>query len=301
MLDVIKSIINRKRSFLEAADLILEDMDNDEIMDSLLDDQITSQENDTSFNQNNDSVEDSMVGDENDFKEIDDENKLGPIGADEADDSMMIKDSDEGSPDDELSDIFAISIDTRTNTITDVLPVPPMNAADAMVGDSEAKVDSGFGEESGDLNPMDGFLDETGIYYRDYEYAGHKYLFEGIDDGSGGDAPDMGAGDDVPDAPSPDGESSSDSSNDSSEESEVTTAVKQDLENKEKSEESSEDSSVGDDTDVPDPDNPADSSIDDSSSSGGSSNAEIKDQLKLVNDIDKKVSDLRERLIGKFQ
>lgn len=263
-------------------------MENDEIMDSLLDDQITG-----------DSASEDEVDTIGDEDEVDHSDEIGPIGDDEIDDSMMIKD-DEISPDDEISDIFAISVDTRTNTVRDILPVPPMNAADAVAGDSDAKLDTGFGAESGDMNPMDGFLDESGIYYRGN--SGHRFLFEGIDDGSGSssDAPDMG---DTSDAPAPDSDSSSDnSSSDSGEESEVTTAVKQDLEEKDK--ESSEEDTIGDD-DIPSTDgldSSDSSSTDDSSSSGSnSSNAEIKDQLKLVNDINKKVSDLRDRLIDKFQ
>ena len=291
MLDVIKSIINRKRSFLEAANLILEDMENDEIMDSLLDDKLTS--DDSSEEDSSSSEEDSgfdTIGDSSDDLSFeDDSDDSGSIADDGIDDSMMIKD-DESTPDDEISDIFSISVDTRTNTVRDILPVP-MNAADAVVGDSDAKLDSGFANECGDSNPMDGFLDESGVFYRGE--TAHRFLFEGIDDGSGdsssdSDSPSMDGGDDVPDAPSPD----------AGEESEVTTAVKQDLEEKDKESEEGGDT-IGDDSsdDLGD----LGSSDDSSSSSEGSSNAEIKDQLKLVNDIDKKVSDLRERLIGKFQ
>lgn len=290
MLDVIKSIINRKRSFLEAANLILEDMENDEIMDSLLDDKLTG--DDSSEEDSSSSEEDSgfdTIGDSNDDLSFgDDSDDSGPIADDGIDDSMMIKD-DESTPDDEISDIFSISVDTRTNTVRDILPVPPMNAADAVVGDSDAKLDSGFANECGDSNPMDGFLDESGVFYRGE--TAHRFLFEGIDDGSGdsssdSDSPSMDGGDDIPDAPSPD----------SGEESEVTTAVKQDLEEKDKESEEGGDT-IGDDSsdDLGDLGSSDDSSSS-SSSSGSETNADRKEKIKILDDAIKKISDVKSKI-----
>ena len=42
MLEAIKSIINRKMNFMETADIILEDFENNDIMDSLTDDEIAA-------------------------------------------------------------------------------------------------------------------------------------------------------------------------------------------------------------------------------------------------------------------
>ena len=296
MLDVIKSIINRKRSFLEAANLILEDMENDEIMDSLLDDKLTDDGSD-SLDSDSSSTDDGFdtIGDDSGDLSFGDDSEGESIADDGIDDSMMIKDSDEeSSPDDEISDIFAISIDTRTNTVRDILPVPPMNAADAVVGDSDAKLDSGFGAESGDMNPMDDFFDESsGVFYRGE--VGHRFLFEGIDDGSGdsssSNAPDMGSGNDVPDAPSPD----------TGEESEVTTAVKQDLEEKDK--ESEEGDTIGDDTGSDDLGDDLSSSEDSSSSSSGGTetNADRKEKIKILDDAIKKISDVKSKLFDDIQ
>lgn len=291
MLDVIKSIINRKRSFLEAVDLILEDMESDEIVDSLLDDKLTD-DGDVPSEDSSDDGEDHFEFDDGgalgDDSEKDSSGPVGDYGIDNSFDADASAPSEE-SPDDEISDIFAISVDTRTNTVRDILPVAPMNASDAIVGDSDAKVDSGFGNESGDVNPMDGFLDEnTGLFFRGSK---RRYFLEGLDDGSGSSSDDAPAMDDsIPEAPSPDG--------DSNQETEVTTKVKENISDENK--DSSSDSSL--DADIPS-DLGSDSSSDSSSSADSSSsgNAKAKEKLKLISDINKKLFDLRDDIIDDIQ
>lgn len=289
MLDVIKSIINRKRSFLEAVDLILEDMESDEIVDSLLDDKLTDDSSSSEDSSSEDDSEDHFDFGDSGFLDGDSSSsgssEVGDYGVDnslDADNSAP-----EESPDDEISDIFAISVDTRTNTVRDILPVPPMNAADAVEGNSDAKLDSGFADECGG-NPMDGFLDESsGIFFRGSK---RRYFLEGIDDGSGSssDSSDVPSMDDsVPDAPAPDG--------DSNQESEVTTKVKENISDDSNSDSSSSDSldSLGD--------VPSDDSSSSSSSDASSGNAKAKEKLKLISDINKKLFDLRDDIIDDIQ
>ena len=291
MLDVIKSIINRKRSFLEAVDLILEDMESDEIVDSLLDDKLTDDSSSSEDSSSEDDSEDHFDFDDGGLLGGDSSSSGSPEVGDYGVDNSLDADNSapEESPDDEISDIFAISVDTRTNTVRDILPVPPMNAADAVEGNSDAKLDSGFANECGDANPMDGFLDESGVFYRGE--TAHRFLFEGIDDGSGdsssdSDSPSMDGGDDVPDAPSPD----------TGEESEVTTAVKQDLEEKDKESEEGGDT-IGDDSsdDLGDLGSSDDSSSS-SSSSGSETNADRKEKIKILDDAIKKISDVKSKI-----
>lgn len=50
---------------------------------------------------------------------------------------------------DDIDDFLNITIDLKSNTITDVLPVPPSNAGEALADDILAtRVDSGFGEDA---------------------------------------------------------------------------------------------------------------------------------------------------------
>ena len=287
MLDVIKSIINRKRSFLEAVDLILEDMESDEIVDSLLDDKLTDDSSSSEDSSSEDDSEDHFDFGDSGFLDGDSSSSGSPEVGDYGVDNSLDADNSapEESPDDEISDIFAISVDTRTNTVRDILPVPPMNAADAVEGNSDAKLDSGFADECGG-NPMDGFLDESsGIFFRGSK---RRYFLEGIDDGSGSsDSTDVPSMDDsVPDAPAADG--------DSNQESEVTTKVKENISDDSNSDSSSSDSldSLGD---VPSDDSSS------SSSDASSGNAKAKEKLKLISDINKKLFDLRDDIIDDIQ
>lgn len=58
-----------------------------------------------------------------------------------------------GEPVNPLNDILNVEIDLGTNTVKDVLPVPPANASDSLSGDDTVQhVDSGFGGESEDIS-----------------------------------------------------------------------------------------------------------------------------------------------------
>jgi len=51
---------------------------------------------------------------------------------------------------DDVEDFLNITLDLRSNTITDILPVPPSNAAEAIASDDimNTRIDSGFGDET---------------------------------------------------------------------------------------------------------------------------------------------------------
>lgn len=58
-----------------------------------------------------------------------------------------------GEPVNPLNDILNVEIDLGTNTVKDVLPVPPANASDSLSGDDTVQhVDSGFGGESEEMS-----------------------------------------------------------------------------------------------------------------------------------------------------
>lgn len=61
-----------------------------------------------------------------------------------------------GEPIEDKDDLLDVSIDLKSNTIRDVLPIPPSNAAEALGGDDDdlldQRIDSGFGGDS-ESNP----------------------------------------------------------------------------------------------------------------------------------------------------
>ena len=86
-----------------------------------------------------------------------------------------------GDPINPDSNIMDVDIDLGTNTIKDVLPVPPANASDAIAdsdGKDSQKVDSGFGD-IGD-EELDDEFDEPGP--KDKEECGDDLMSEDIDD-----------------------------------------------------------------------------------------------------------------------
>lgn len=149
MLNAIKSMINRKRDFLESADIILEDVAEEEINDMVTD----AENSDSEELEDNDTDK----GDEDTYESDD------VYQSDDSDESLPSDDGDESndagggmgnSNDDDLDDIFNVSIDMRSNTFSDILPTPPPNASDAVAGDvMSMKVDSGF--DGGESDIMD--------------------------------------------------------------------------------------------------------------------------------------------------
>lgn len=163
MLESIKSIINKKEEFLESAQIIYEDAIDD------IENYITSNDNQPVVESNESGDDPTKTEDttpepakDNDGKDNDDDIK------DDDKDDLDIMSTDINNPDaltpqstdifdtklndivdskDDDSDIFNVSIDIKTNTLTDILPVPPMNAGDAVADDiMNTNIGDGFSE-----------------------------------------------------------------------------------------------------------------------------------------------------------
>lgn len=236
MLNGIKDMINRKIAIQESADAILGEsgvMDIDDIIvlgeDSEMDDAAFEEENEM----DNDSIPEDKEDDEpeslpgeNDSTDEDMDNEpeghdteeITP-GTEEEDDIMnMDVDSDLPTPigaqtgepvNDDLDDVMHMEIDLKSNTMSDILPVPPSNAGEAIASDDNDThhVDSGFG---GDQPQADNGAGPVGE-------SGSQTLTEGISlaggmdgesatDSTGDPAPvdDGSGGDPTPDTATPD-------------------------------------------------------------------------------------------------
>lgn len=192
MLNALKSIINSKLTFLETADLILEEMDDADIMDDIIDDEIA-----------------------NGSDEIADGSDEIPAEVPEETSSDSI------SPEEEDEAIYTFGLDTRSGNLNDTI-----------LSDFKITVSSGFDDIKEDVDnyQMDGFLDESftfnSIDYSKYIYEGVSIAdmcytedvgdeIPPIDDGNSGDANAGGS------TPPP--------NNSAPEETAVTTAVKEEL------------------------------------------------------------------------
>lgn len=182
MLNGIKSMINAKKSFQEAAEIILEDAsganlddlivlgedtdlpepdeddvnnDNDnnvknEPEDNSSNDNIIPEDNNkTDDNSSNDGIMDTPITD----NEGDGLEEPLPIPGDDTLPTPVGKQT--GEPITDTDDILNVSIDLKSNTVNDVLPVPPSNAGEAIASDDilSQKIDSGFGNEENSENP----------------------------------------------------------------------------------------------------------------------------------------------------
>ena len=142
MLNTIKNLINQKQAYLEAAQLILEDAELD---DSIVLDESPMEippEEKTEETENEApeevSSDETVVEEEQPLPMEDDEL---PTPASETTGEPVSDDS---------ADIMTAEIDLATNTQTDILPVPPANANDAIDGEGDIlsqTVDSGFGDD----------------------------------------------------------------------------------------------------------------------------------------------------------
>lgn len=191
MLNGIKSMILEKESYMEAAGIIFEDAAHGGIDDLIVlnekadvpeDDEDIKDPNIDDANPGND---DKNVDDEEDDDianiplddgkgDIEDGDNPDAAGVDKSkyDDILSAEiDGDEIQPsleptDDlppmrDADDLLNISIDLRSNTIADVLPVPPDNANEAIADDIlETRVDSGFSESVKDDCPTDDEIPE---------------------------------------------------------------------------------------------------------------------------------------------
>ena len=139
-----------------------------------------------------------------------------------------------------LDDILDVTIDLKSNTVKDILPIPPANAGEAIASDDilSQKIDSGFGEENGDDADIMGMSsgEESGDDIMDSEIDGLEEntllntgnetpLTEAI---SLGDDNSNNEGGDEP--PTNDGSAGDPPAEDGGEENAVTSAVRDKVE-----------------------------------------------------------------------
>lgn len=181
MLKNVKAMILEKKEYLEAAEIIFEDAMGSNIDDLIIlgesadlpkedDDIPTGKEDDD--NDGNKNKED----DDDDDKDLDNlpfndgdndaDDMVGSKGTDDILDSSIeddeiqttLSDTDDlpipvgaqtGQPIvDDIDDFLNVTIDLGSNTLTDVLPIPPSNAGEAIADDVlSTRVDSGFQED----------------------------------------------------------------------------------------------------------------------------------------------------------
>jgi hypothetical protein len=128
MLKTIKSMIEQKEEFLESAAVIYEDVMDD------IEKYITEDEDG-----------DDIVLDDTDTK---DPETIEPVKTQPVEDDTIEDKSAEDLTD--ICDLLNVTIDSKTNTLTDVLPVPPVNAKDVIISNDilDAEIDDGFTEAS---------------------------------------------------------------------------------------------------------------------------------------------------------
>jgi hypothetical protein len=188
MLNGIKQMIQQKKAFNEAASLILEDtaiggkLDDSIILGEeaeevpAMDPEIEEAKDDakeepeekpseeempTPEPGDDTPIEDQKIDDSEDNKSDDildsdiEEPSSEPAPAEEpmpipGDDSLPEPVGKQtGEPIDDMNDILSAEIDLGSNTMKDVLPIPPANAPEAVAGDDilNQRIDSGFGDE----------------------------------------------------------------------------------------------------------------------------------------------------------
>ena len=194
MLNGIKSMILEKESYMEAAGIIFEDAAHGGIDDLIILNESADvpEDDEKEIDPDHDGDDDLEKGDDDEKKHDDEDDDITNIPLDsykepledgdnpdkgndaEGDDLLAASIDDEAigagtlSPGDDLppvndsvDDFLNVSIDLRSNTITDVLPVPPDNAGEAIADDIlETRVDSGFSESVKDDCPTDDEIPE---------------------------------------------------------------------------------------------------------------------------------------------
>lgn len=188
MINAIREMINEKHSFNEAAGIILEDALGSNLDDLI----VLGEEGETDMSGDNEDIGDmdtgvGMESEDPEGPDTDEEDESDDLMNEPADgsnepvtpptpeapapepspeDDLMSMDANEppmplpgddlpnaGLPTgDPVDDLMNVSVDLRSNTISDTLPVPPSNASEAVPGDDDdlmsMRVDSGFGESA---------------------------------------------------------------------------------------------------------------------------------------------------------
>lgn len=147
MLNNIKQLINSKKAYMEAAEIILEDTELD---DSII---LNEEPEEVPLPKNMEDEEEKegedLSLDDADAKDGDGDAASDEIGSDEGNE-LPAPATPTGEPvSDDSVDIMTAEIDLTTNTPTNILPVPPTGAIDAIDGDDlmGQAVDSGFGDD----------------------------------------------------------------------------------------------------------------------------------------------------------
>lgn len=161
MLNEIKAMLKEKQQFLEAAQMIVEDAMDLDLDDSIVLGESVEPVDDESAEE---TAEEPVENEESPKEEVPPVNNVGDI-LDEPVEPEVSEDPEEPTPTlDELptpvgkqtglpitgdiEDVLDSTVDLKSNTIKDVLPIPPANAAEALPGDDNEvisqKVDSGF-------------------------------------------------------------------------------------------------------------------------------------------------------------
>lgn len=169
MLKQVKEMIMKKQEYLEAANILFDDINNvDDLI--LLNESPEIPEDDEDDHNDNDEIIDDKENDSDDEpiqEPKDDENDDGFDRSVENDEiEPEISDSDDlpdivgrqtGEPiDGDDDDILNITMDLKSNTVSDTLPVPPSGAGEAIASDDilNTRIDSGFGnDDSNSLEP----------------------------------------------------------------------------------------------------------------------------------------------------
>lgn len=152
MFETIRAMVNQKETFSETASLLTEEAAELSV------NRLFFEAKDDLFNLDDD---DEATGGERDPE--DDEPEEDEIPG-KADDLMSVRfspatkdDAPDQATDD--ADLMSVTIDLRSNTNTDVLPVPPLNAGDAVQGDMmSTRIEDGFAE-SGEPEVDDDVID----------------------------------------------------------------------------------------------------------------------------------------------
>lgn len=197
MLKGIKDMINQKKLFQEAAEIIMEDASGYNLDDVIVlgeesefpeekddkDDKDEPEKDD-----DNDDIGNMEIGEDDDDDKGHTSNKPSALLSQVGEPSNDLLDSDisdkelMGLPKEDndlptpvgaqtgepinagLDDILDVTIDLRSNTLKDTLPIPPANAGEAIASDDilSQKVDSGFGEED-DHGPIGEDGEDAGV------------------------------------------------------------------------------------------------------------------------------------------
>ena len=169
MLKNIKALINRRNEFEESAKLIYETVADEELDDFIMleaddkkdedkeEDQV-KKETEEVVDEEPENLEDLPLTDESETPEETpsepEEDLMNTSLTDDGPTQLSDPVPEEGSIEtpgsDDLDDLLEITLDLKTNIVTDVLPTPPANAMDAVPSEdmSSIRIDSGFGEES---------------------------------------------------------------------------------------------------------------------------------------------------------